>query len=90
MIEALKGDEIVRKVGGRFRLTGLIQRRLKELIEGARPLVSAEGKTLVEVAIEEVRQDKIAIDYDHTPGLAPPDEAMTAQRLHGSGDFQSY
>ena len=44
MIEALRSDEIVRKCGGRFKLTALIQRRLRELIiDGARPLVSASA-----------------------------------------------
>ena len=37
MIEALKSDEIVRKVGGRFKLTALIQKRMMELMDGARP-----------------------------------------------------
>ena len=45
MIEALKSDEIVRKVGGRFKLTALIQKRMMELMEGARPLVERhDGK----------------------------------------------
>ena len=38
MIEALNSDEIVNKFGGRFKLTALIQRRLGEIIDGARPL----------------------------------------------------
>ena len=37
MIEALKSDEIVNKVGGRFKLTALIQKRMMELMDGARP-----------------------------------------------------
>jgi len=75
MIEALKSDEVVKKVGGQFRLTALVQRRLKELIEGARPLVEVEGKTLVEITIEEILRDKIAIDYERTKMLEPPDVA---------------
>ena len=39
MIEALKSDEIVNKVGGRFKLTALIQKRRFELMDGARPLI---------------------------------------------------
>jgi len=64
MIEALKSDEIVRKVGGRFKLTALIQKRMMELMDGARPLVERhEHMTDLEVVIEEVLQDKIAIDF---------------------------
>ncbi len=64
MIEALKSDEIVAKVGGRFKLTALIQKRMFELMEGARPLVERGNMTDLEVAIQEILQDKIAIDYE--------------------------
>ena len=65
MIEALKSDEIVNKVGGRFKLTALIQKRLVEIIDGARPLVEREsGMTDLEVVIQEILQDKITIDYE--------------------------
>lgn len=64
MIEALKSDEIVNKVGGRFKLCALIQKRRAQLMEGARPLVEVKsGMTDLEVVIEEILQDKIAIDY---------------------------
>jgi DNA-directed RNA polymerase subunit omega len=64
MIEALKSDEIVRKVGGRFKLTALIQKRMMELMDGARPLVERhDHMTELEVVIEEILQDKIAIDF---------------------------
>ncbi len=72
MIEALKSDEIVNKVGGRFKLTALIQKRMFELMEGARPLVEREGMTDLEVVIQEILQDKIAIDYEAS-GLDRPE-----------------
>lgn len=64
MIEALKSDEIVNKVGGKFKLCALIQRRLVELMDGARPLVEREGRTDLELVIEEILQDKIALEWD--------------------------
>ncbi len=67
MIEALRSDEIVRKCGGRFKLTALIQHRLKELIvDGARPLVDTEGKTNMEIVIDEILEEKITSDYSVT------------------------
>ena len=64
MIEALRNDTIIEKVGGRFRLTSLIQKRWLELMRGARPLVdNIAGKTPMEVVIEEILQDKVGIDY---------------------------
>lgn len=59
MIEALKSEEIVEKVGGRFRLCTLIQKRLVQLMDGARPLVERDGRTDLELVIEEILQDKI-------------------------------
>ena len=82
MIEAFKGETIVRKVGGRFRLTALIQRRLKELIEGARPLVETKGRTLLEVVAEEIMQDKISVDYERTTQLKPPDKFDLEQQMN--------
>jgi len=65
MIEALKSEEIVNKVGGKFKLTALIQKRMLELMQGSRPLVERRrGMTDMEVAIQEILEDKIDIDYD--------------------------
>jgi DNA-directed RNA polymerase subunit omega len=71
MIEELKSDGIVTKVGGRFKLTALIQKRMLELMEGARPLVERGNMTDLQVVIQEILQDKIAIDYEAS-GLALP------------------
>jgi len=59
MIEALKDDEIVRKLGGRFKFTSLVQHRVRELMEGARPLVEREGRSDFEIAVQEVVEGKI-------------------------------
>lgn len=74
MIEALKSDEIVNKVGGRFKLTAMIQKRMVELMDGARPLVEPDDLTDLEIVVQEILQDKIAIDYEGS-GLRLPDEA---------------
>jgi len=67
MIDELKSEEIINKVGGKFKLTALVQRRLGELMQGGRPLIkNTEGKTMLEIVIQEILQDKITID-DGTP-----------------------
>lgn len=73
MIEALKSDEIVNKVGGRFKLTALIQKRMLELMDGARPLVERANMTDLEVVVQEILQDKIAVDYEASGLDAPPE-----------------
>jgi DNA-directed RNA polymerase subunit omega len=65
MIEDLKNIELVRKVGGRFKLTALIQKRLMELMQGGRPLIeNTEGMSQLQIVVEEIKLDKIAIDYE--------------------------
>ena len=64
MIEALLSDEIVDKFGGRFMLTALIQKRLQELIEGARPLVDRHGRSDLEIVVAEIMEEKITLDWD--------------------------
>ena len=49
MIEALKSDDVVNKCGGRFKLCALIQRRLVDIMNGARPLVERDGRTDLEL-----------------------------------------
>lgn len=71
MLEELKSDEIVKKVGGRFKLAALIQKRMLELLQGSRPLIdNTEGRTMMEIVIQEILQDKIAID--ETPYVRKP------------------
>jgi len=63
MIDELKSEKLVNKVGGKFKLTALVQKRLSELMQGGRPLIKdIEGKTMLEIVIQEILQDKIAID----------------------------
>ena len=65
MIEDLLSDDIILKVGGRYRLSSLIQKRMLELNQGARPMVDRyPGMTDMEVVVQEILQDKIAIDFD--------------------------
>ena len=63
MIEALRHDDIVDKIGGRFKLTALIQRRWFELLQGARPMVDPSGMTEMEVVIKEILEGKIDMEY---------------------------
>ena len=60
MIESLKDDKVINQLGGRFKFTSLVQHRVRELMEGARPLVERRGRNDFEVAVEEVIEGKIA------------------------------
>lgn len=62
MIDALREEAIVNKVGGRFKLSTLIQKRLVALNKGALPLVDINTDDKLQIVIEEILQDKIYLD----------------------------
>ena len=57
MMEDLKEEEIVNKVGGRFKLSTLIQKRMVALNTGARPLVDIRGGDRMSIVIQEILQE---------------------------------
>ena len=62
MIEMLRNDDIIDKVGGRFKLTALIQRRWLQLLQGARPMIDPKGLTEIEVVLREIELGKIEFE----------------------------
>ncbi|WP_428389499.1 DNA-directed RNA polymerase subunit omega [Mucisphaera sp.] len=72
MIEALKDDTIINQLGGRFKFTSLVQHRVRELMEGARPLVERQGRSDFEVAVAEVIEGKITLEIESSD---PDDQA---------------
>jgi DNA-directed RNA polymerase subunit omega len=60
MLHDLKSDELINRLGGRFKLTALIQKRWKELMLGARPMVEPGKLTPLEIAVREIMDGKIA------------------------------
>jgi len=75
MIEELKSTDLINKVGGRFKLTALVQKRLDEKVQGARPLIEdTEGKTMLEIVIQEILQDKITAETKDSKSNKPDEE----------------
>jgi len=69
MLEELKEEAIVNKVGGRFKLSTLIQKRLVQLNRGSRPLVDIVTKNHMEIVIQEILQDKIFLTTNNNVKL---------------------
>ena len=62
MIEALKDDAIYNKLGGRFKFTALLQHRVRQLMDGDRPLVERAGRSNFEIAVAEIVEGKITLE----------------------------
>ncbi len=62
MLDDLKEEKVVNKVGGRFKLSTLIQKRLVAINRGTRPLVDMKTDDNMAIVLEEIKQDKIYLD----------------------------
>ena len=80
MHDEFREDEIVRKVGGRFKLSTLVQKRMVALNRGARPLVELQTKDLMQVVVAEIMEDKIYLDTSGTVKIVA-DESETIDAL---------
>jgi DNA-directed RNA polymerase subunit omega len=59
-------DELEERVGGRFLLTALLQKRIRELVAGAPRLVDIRSENPIDIAIEEIRAGKIDLISEET------------------------
>lgn len=80
MHDEFREDEIVRKVGGRFKLSTLVQKRMVALNRGARPLVELQTKDLMQIVVAEIMEDKIYLDTSGTVKVVE-DESETVDAL---------
>ena len=70
MLDDLREEEIVNKVGGRFKLSTLIQKRLVVLNGGSQPLVDLNTDDKMAIVIQEIMQDKIYLDTESNLKIA--------------------
>jgi DNA-directed RNA polymerase subunit omega len=65
MLEELKEEEIVNKVGGRFKLSTLIQKRLVQLNQGSRALVNVDTHDKMSIVLKEIMENKITLSMNN-------------------------
>ena len=57
-------ERLTRKVGGRFRLTSLLQKRMIELVRGSPPMLEVTDEVadnLFEIALQEIEAGRIEL-----------------------------
>ena len=54
-------ESLAAKVGGKFKLASLLQKRMAELMFGAPPLIENPTKDLFETALRELSEGKITL-----------------------------
>ncbi len=74
-------ERLTQKVGGRFRLTSLLQKRLAELVKGSPPLVDLPPQNFFEIALREIEEGRIELLRPWTP-------EETARRVLPGGESE--
>ncbi len=76
-MDKLDLDKLMRRVGGRFKLTRLVQLRMRELQRGHPPLIDdLEGKSWIQIAVEEIAlgRTKLLIGEEAKPPEKPKEK----------------
>ena len=63
-------QRLVRQVGGSFKLTALLQKRVRELVRGQKPLYETRERDYIRIASEELERGLIELVPDEEEG--PP------------------
>ncbi len=77
-------ERLTQKVGGRFRLTALLQKRLAELVKGSPPLVDLPSNNYLEIALREIEEGRIELlrpwTAEDAAQLPAPEEAEKEEK----------
>jgi DNA-directed RNA polymerase subunit K/omega len=57
-------QELVKQVAGSFRLTALLQKRVRELVRGQKPLFETRERNYIKIAHEELQRNLIELVPD--------------------------
>ncbi|MDA0372637.1 MAG: DNA-directed RNA polymerase subunit omega [Planctomycetota bacterium] len=60
-------QKLVRQVGGSFQLTALLQRRVRELVRGQKPLFETRERNYIKIASEELARGLIELVPEDEP-----------------------
>ena len=64
-------QQLVRQVNGSFRMTALLQKRVRELVRGQKPLFETRERNYIAIAHEELRRGLIDLvaEVDEAPPI---------------------
>jgi len=63
------------RFGGPFAMTSILQKRVRELVQGARPLVETDKTRPIDIALEELLANRLTLEHVEDDALpqAPRD-----------------
>ena len=87
LMEFIDYDRAAEKVGGAFRLSVLLQKRVRELVRGSQPLVEAiSADSTIDIALREILCDKVSVAAADRVGVLSIEQAVNAVAAGASED----
>ncbi len=68
-----KIQEAQERFGGPFAMTSILQKRVRELVQGSRPLVEIRSVRPIDIALEELLHGCLTLEHDEAEIKAPED-----------------
>ena len=70
-----KIQEAQERFGGPFAMTSILQKRVRELVQGARPLIETDKTRPIDIALDELLANCLTLEHIEDDGLpqAPHD-----------------
>jgi DNA-directed RNA polymerase subunit omega len=70
-----KIQEAQERYGGPFAMTAILQKRVRELVQGSRPLVETDKTRPIDIALEELLKNRLSLETREDEGMpeAPAD-----------------
>ena len=59
-----KIQEAQERFGGPFAMTAILQKRVRELVQGSRPMVETDKTRPVDIALEELLANRLSLEHD--------------------------
>jgi len=82
MMDDTLPQQLVKAIGGSFRSTALLQKRVRELVRGQKPLFDTRERNYIRIALEELRRGLIELVQEED-GPPPPMEPETKSAKSG-------
>jgi DNA-directed RNA polymerase subunit K/omega len=71
MMDDTLPQQLVKQVGGSFMKTALLQKRVRELVRGQKPLFETRERNFIRIALEEMERGLIELAPEEE-GAPPP------------------
>ena len=67
-----KIQEAQERFGGPFAMTTILQKRVRELVQGSRPLIETDKVRPIDIALDELLANRLTLEQGELPEEVPP------------------